>query len=80
LGGSQIPLMTRIISVADTFDTMTTDRPYRKRLSDSVAVEEIRACAGTQFDPVVVEAFLQAYRKGRISIRPVEATDMLALG
>ncbi len=80
LAGERIPLMTRIISVADTFDTMTTDRPYRKRLSDSVAIEEIQACSGTQFDPMVVGAFMRAYRKGRISIRPVEAADMLALG
>ncbi|MBI3318335.1 MAG: HD domain-containing protein [Candidatus Omnitrophica bacterium] len=77
LRGTEIPLMTRIISVADTFDTMTTDRPYRKRLPDLVAVEEIRSCSGGQFDPMVVEAFLKAYRKGTISIRPVEAAELL---
>ncbi|MCM8811839.1 MAG: HD domain-containing protein [Candidatus Omnitrophica bacterium] len=77
LRGMEIPLMTRIISVADTFDAMTTDRPYRKHLADSVAVEEIEGGSGTQFDPVVVDAFLKAYRKGLITMRPVEATDML---
>jgi len=77
LRGNEIPLMTRLISVADTWDTMTTDRPYRKRLSESVALEELETCSGTQFDPVVVQAFLRAYKKGLISLRPVEAAEML---
>ncbi len=77
LRGTEIPLMTRIVSVADTFDAMTTDRPYRRRLSDVVAVKEIESGTGTQFDPVVVQAFLRAYQRGLISMRPVEATDML---
>ncbi len=77
LKGTEIPLMTRIISVADTFDSMTTDRPYRKRLSDAAAVEEIQREASTQFDPMVVEAFLRAYRSGRILKRPVEAAEMI---
>ena len=73
----EIPLMTRIISVADTFDSMTTDRPYRKRLSDATAVREIEACASTQFDPMVVQAFLPAYHAGRVVKRPVEAAEMI---
>ncbi len=77
LRGTEIPLLTRVISVADTFDAITTDRPYRKRLSDAVAVKEVEAGAGTQFDPVVVQAFLRAHKKGLITMRPVEATDML---
>ena len=77
LCGNEIPLMTRIISVADTFDSMTTDRPYRKRLSDAAAVREITECSGSQFDPVVVEAFLRAYQKGLVVKKPVEAVEMI---
>ena len=69
--------MTRIISVADTFDSMTTDRPYRKRLSDAAAVKEIEDCSGSQFDPMIVETFLRAYQKGFIVKRPVEAVEMI---
>ena len=77
LRGSEIPLITRIISVADTFDSMTTDRPYRKRLSDAAALKEIESGAGSQFDPGVVEAFMRAYRAGLIEKRPVEAAEMI---
>ncbi|MBI3322803.1 MAG: HD domain-containing protein [Candidatus Omnitrophica bacterium] len=78
LKGQEIPFMTRIISIADTFDSMTTDRPYRKRLSDAASIKEIQECSGGQFDPVVVDAFLKAYREGRLMKRPVEATEMIA--
>src|SRR3989338_2494574 len=77
LRGTEIPLMTRIISVADTFDSMTTDRPYRKRMPDAAAVQEIIQCSGSQFDPLVVEAFLRAYHKGSIVKKPVEAAEMI---
>ena len=77
LRGREIPFMARIVSVADTFDAMTTDRPYRARLSDEVSLKEITLGAGTQFDPDVVEAFLRAYHKGAIVNRPVEARQML---
>jgi len=62
LKGEAIPLIARIISVADTFDAMTTDRPYRKGLSSSEALDELKAKASSQFDPVVVNAFVKAYR------------------
>ncbi|MEK7773439.1 MAG: HD-GYP domain-containing protein, partial [Deltaproteobacteria bacterium] len=58
LKGDDIPLAARIFSVADTFDAMTSSRPYRKALSHEVSMEEILRCGGTQFDPCVVEAFL----------------------
>ncbi len=48
----------RVFSVADTFDALTTDRPYRSRLEHGRAREIIAAAAGTQFDPAAVEAFL----------------------
>jgi len=58
LAGERIPLIARIICVADAFDAMTSHRPYRKALSVSEAIAELRAGAGTQFDPVVVEALV----------------------
>jgi len=59
LKGDAIPLGARIFSVADTFDAMTHDRPYRAAQTMEAARAEIKRCAGTQFDPEVVEAFLE---------------------
>ena len=59
LKGNTIPLGGRIIAVADSFDAMVSDRPYRRGLSHQVAVEEINSCSGSQFDPQVVRAFLR---------------------
>ncbi len=75
LKGEEIPMASRIIAVADTFDAMTTDRPYRPRISDEAAVREIQRCAGSQFDPKVVEAFIRAYRAGRIRSEALQAMD-----
>jgi HD-GYP domain-containing protein (c-di-GMP phosphodiesterase class II) len=60
LKGEEIPLFARIIAVADTFDAMTTDRPYRKALTHEVAFAELRKCTGTQFDGAIVETFIAA--------------------
>jgi putative nucleotidyltransferase with HDIG domain len=60
---AEIPLGARIFPVVDTFDAMTSDRPYRKALSTQVAMNEILKYSGTQFDPLVVEAFLDIYEK-----------------
>ena len=57
LAGEEIPLGARIIFVCDAFDAMTTDRTYSAAISSAEALEELRRCAGTQFDPFVVEAF-----------------------
>ena len=54
-----IPLGARILAVADSFDAMTSDRPYRAALSIGQAILEIKRCTGTQFDPAVVKAFLK---------------------
>lgn len=59
LPGEDIPLGARILAVADTYDAMTSDRPYRARVPIEETLEEIRQAAGSQFDPVVVEAFLR---------------------
>ncbi|OGW26161.1 MAG: hypothetical protein A2X59_06320 [Nitrospirae bacterium GWC2_42_7] len=55
----EIPLMARILAVADTFDALTSDRPYRLKRSKKEAITEIVRCSGTQFDPAVVESFLK---------------------
>ena len=64
LSGEDIPVASRIIAVVDTFDAMTTDRPYRKALPVDTALNEIKKNSGTQFDPKVVEAFLKAVKSG----------------
>ena len=63
LSGEEIPLLSRIILIADAYDAMTSDRPYRKALTPEEAVREIEKHKGAQFDPRVVEAFLNSYAK-----------------
>ncbi len=58
LKGDEIPFLSRIIAVADSFDAMTTARPYRSAKNFEEAVEEIKKCKGSQFDPEIVDAFL----------------------
>lgn len=70
LKGDEIPLMGRIIGVADAFDAMTSDRVYRPRLSDEVAIGELKKHSGTQFDSRMVKAFLAAFDKGLIVTEP----------
>ncbi len=59
LKGEEIPLCARILHVADSFDSMTSDRPYRKAPGKEYAISELKKYSGTQFDPKVVEAFLR---------------------
>jgi putative nucleotidyltransferase with HDIG domain len=61
LSGEQIPLFARIIAVADTFDAMTSNRPYRKEFAQEVAVAELIRCAGTQYDKEIVDAFVRCF-------------------
>ncbi len=63
----EIPLTGRIIAVADSFDAMTSTRPYRTALSHETALQELVTCSGRQFDPAVVEAFLDVYKTGALS-------------
>lgn len=63
LSGESIPLFSRILLIADTFDAMTSSRPYRKGLPYEVAFEELERFAGTQFDPMLVLRFQRAMKK-----------------
>ena len=58
LKGTEIPLFARIIALADTYDAMTSTRPYRKALPHEVAIQEIKRCSGIQFDPELAEVFI----------------------
>jgi HD-GYP domain-containing protein (c-di-GMP phosphodiesterase class II) len=58
LAGEAIPIEARILTIADTFDAMTSLRPYRSPLSPDEAIEELKRCAGSQFDPELIEVFL----------------------
>ena len=65
LKGEEIPLSARIIEIADTYDAMTSTRPYRDALPHEVAIEEVKKCAGTQFDPRLAEIFVSLEEKIR---------------
>lgn len=58
LKGEEIPISSRIIAIADTYDAMTSDRSYRAALSHQIAMEEIKLCSGSQFDPNLAELFI----------------------
>ncbi len=60
LTGAQIPLAARVVAVADAYLAMREERPYRKRINKDAAVRELRKCAGSQFDPVCVQALIRA--------------------
>jgi putative two-component system response regulator len=64
ISSDQIPLGARIIAVADSYDAMTSDRPYRSALTGERGVNEILRCSGTQFDPVIANTFHQVYLSG----------------
>jgi putative nucleotidyltransferase with HDIG domain len=66
LRGEQIPLAARIVAVADTFDAVTTSRPYQRAYDEAFAVETIRRLTGTRFDAKVVTAFLLAFEAGEV--------------
>lgn len=63
IGGEHIPLLARVILIADTFDAMTTTRPYRKGLALEIAYKELKQFAGRQFDPQLVKVFLESHSK-----------------
>jgi putative nucleotidyltransferase with HDIG domain len=63
LSGLEIPALSRILAVCDTYDAMTSDRPYRTGIEHGLAIEEILRCSGSQFDPECVQAFLRLYEE-----------------
>lgn len=75
LVGRQIPLPARMVGIADAYDAMTADRPYRRRMDGAAALEEIRRGAGRQFDPELVELFCRALEKWPIGSRLSPATS-----
>ncbi|HSS44281.1 MAG TPA: HD domain-containing phosphohydrolase, partial [Thermoanaerobaculia bacterium] len=70
LKGEEIPMQARIVTVADTFDAMTTTRPYQKAMEIDFVIERIKQFAGMRFEPSIVAAFVRAYEKGEIVPMP----------
>ena len=64
LAGESIPLVSRIVSIADAYDVMISERAYKKTMSKDAAIEEFKRCAGTQFDPGLVEKFIEILSNG----------------
>ncbi|HJQ33448.1 MAG TPA: HD domain-containing phosphohydrolase [Pyrinomonadaceae bacterium] len=75
LKGEQIPMQARIVSVADTFDAMTTDRPYQKGMSVEDALARIKTFVGTRYDGAVVQALVEACESGQISAGRVKLSE-----
>lgn len=71
LKGEEIPLIGRILAVADTFDAMTSTRSYRTAMTAKEAYEEILRCSMTQFDPRIVSVFKTAYENGLFTVKPI---------
>jgi HD-GYP domain-containing protein (c-di-GMP phosphodiesterase class II) len=78
LSGDEIPVEARILSVADSFEAMTSDRVYRRALPREVALEELRRHAGTQFDAAVVAAFLGCQAEISVPSQATSATTSTA--
>lgn len=72
---SEIPLASRIIIVSDTIDAMTTDRPYRKRLSLDIVIGELQKCRGTQFDPQIVDVAVNSVAVRRLIVGAAAESD-----
>jgi HD-GYP domain-containing protein (c-di-GMP phosphodiesterase class II) len=70
--GEAIPMQARIVTIADTFDAMTTTRPYQKAMEIGYVVERIKSFSGVRYDPVVVQAFLRAHALGKFVPPPRE--------
>ena len=75
LSGLEIPLGSRIISVADTYDVMTSRDSYRRPVSSEAAIAELRRVAGAQLDPVVVEKFIEMVEAGRVGFHHADESD-----
>lgn len=85
LWGEDIPIGARILTIVDSFDAMVSDRAYRKGMSIAKAIEELRRCSGTQFDPVLVTHFIEIVESGTLQFGEGESHSftgdvMLAIG
>lgn len=69
LKGDNIPFLSRVLTVVDSFDAMTSNRPYNKRKTYDEAIEELKRCSGTQFDPVITQAFIEMILESKCNIR-----------
>ena len=76
LEGTDIPLVARIICVADSYDAMTSNRVYRKRLTDGEVIAEIRKCSGKQFDPAIAEIFVRMLERGVMKAATVDGMEV----
>jgi putative two-component system response regulator len=76
LSGEQIPILSRIIALADSFDAMTSDRPYRKALSPKKVHEEIEKNSGIQFDPQIATMFLKHFQEGNTLPSVYQTTNL----
>jgi diguanylate cyclase (GGDEF)-like protein len=74
LRGDEIPLEAKIMFVADSFEAMTSDRPYRDGMGTEAALAELERCAGSQFDPKVVKAFAGLVRRGELEVLAMRET------
>ena len=72
LAGDDIPLVARILCIADSYDAMTSNRVYRKRLTPEEVIGELKRCSGTQFDPGLAAAFIDLLERGDITEKTVE--------
>ncbi len=79
LKGEEIPIEGRLMAVADAFDAMTSDRPYRKAMDAEEAIRIIKREGRRQFDPQVVEAFLRAWDKGRITKATLSSAEQVKI-
>ena len=64
--GEEIPIEARVLAIADAFDAMTSDRPYRRALSRADALAEVERCAGTQFDPEIARVFVGLFAESEL--------------
>jgi putative nucleotidyltransferase with HDIG domain len=65
--GEEIPLEARVLAVADAFDAMTSDRPYRRARGHGEALAEVERCSGTQFDPAIARVFLELFAEAELA-------------
>lgn len=76
LKGEKIPLISRILSVADSFDAMTSDRPYRQALLRTEAIDELKRCRGTTYEPKIVDVFLEVLENESTDVIDIELEGM----